>query len=61
MKNNKIVQGEKAKKIHIWNGSKTLCNRKSLYTVQKNEFLENVINYPDMCCNKCLSKLMSIK
>jgi len=59
--NNLITAGEKAKKIHIWNGSKTLCNRKSLYTENKKQFLETVVKYPDLCCDKCLSKLMQIK
>ena len=54
---NSIAAGDKSAKIHIWNGSRTLWNRRSLMTESKVQFAETAKKSPSLCCAKCLSKL----
>ena len=55
--NNSITAGDKAIKFHVWNGSKTLCNRMALNKVSKQEFALMLEKYPAACCAKCKDKL----
>ena len=58
---NSIVSGDKGSKFHIWNGSRTLCNRRSNNTESKADFIQNAKKYPSDACAKCLSKLSILK
>lgn len=59
--NNNLTAGQSAIKVHVWNGSKTLCNKKSLYTESKDQFKKTLSTNPGICCANCAKKIDSIK
>jgi len=57
MKTSSIASGDKSVKIHILNGSRTLCNKKSLFKENKEEFIRVFTSFPHMCCKQCANKI----
>lgn len=53
--NNSIAAGDKSVKYHLFNGPKTMCNRKSLNKLEKAEFIDQMNTKADLCCAKCLA------
>jgi hypothetical protein len=47
-------KGDYSVKHHLFNGPKTMCNKKSLHTHEKASFVGVAKNYPEICCQFCL-------
>ena len=58
---NSIASGDKSMKIHVSNGAKTLCNRKSLHKEDKQTFKNALQIAPELCCSKCTAIIKRIK
>jgi hypothetical protein len=59
MNTNIIASGQSSIKEHLFNGPKTMCNKKSFYKNSLNAFIELYKKNPDNCCKKCASYLIS--
>ena len=55
---NIIAAGESSVKIHVTNGPKTLCNKKSLNKEDKITFINSYKKYPGICCTTCAAILI---
>jgi hypothetical protein len=52
------TKGQSTQKQHLFNGSKTACNRTTT-GINTNEFADFIWwaeKYPEICCKKCLNR-----
>jgi len=52
-----IVAGQSSGKIHLSNGSMTMCHKKSFNKLNESEFIADFKKYPEICCKQCVYKL----
>jgi hypothetical protein len=52
-----ISRGDYSVKQHLSNGPKTMCNKNSLHKNEKDQFILAVKNFPEVCCQKCITYL----
>jgi len=55
-----INYGQSAKKQHLFNGSRTFCNRRTsgINVHEFESFKSWVEEVPDMCCKKCMNRVV---
>lgn len=57
MKNGNIVKGNSSIKIHLSNGSGTICHKQTLNKLSEIDFINDYKKYPEFCCAKCVTYL----
>jgi hypothetical protein len=52
-----IAAGQSSVKEHIFNGPKTMCNKRSNHRNSEVYFIEIYKRNPEVCCEKCVTYL----